>query len=102
AQIGGSAGCGEGSGKEPDTHANGGAHETLAAGRHAVAARTRELGDQAVRPQQADATTHTPAYSTPLHRIVRPGTEQVLRQLTVVKAAHGMLATQRGLKQGLI
>src|SRR5215831_18457018 len=78
------------------------AHEALAALRDAIAPRARDLRHQAVRPQQADPATDAPTLPTSLRRVARPGAEQPLRQLTIAEAADGVLAAQRGRKQGLI
>src|SRR5437016_875124 len=81
---------------------DGRAHETLATRRYAITPGARDLRHQPVRPQQTDPTADAPALSASLDRVARLGPEQLRRQLTIAKATHGVLTTQRSLKQGLI
>jgi hypothetical protein len=52
----------------------------------------RHFGQQAMGTQQTDAAADTAATAATLDRIVRPGTKQLLRQLTIAKATDSVLA----------
>src|SRR4051794_41071141 len=78
------------------------AHKALATHGDPIPSATRYLGYQSMRPQQADPPTDTPALPALLRGVVRPRAVQLLRYLTIAKTTQGILASQRGLEQGLI